>query len=202
MHWYNHLVTVIFSGFIGWIIITAALKMMFYPRRPVNFFGYKLQGIFPKNKLLIAEMLGKMVSTDLLPFDDIEQRITGKENLEKLKPEIEKHVDAFLNDKLREVFPILSKFIGVKTTAQLKDAFLLELETIFPVMINTYMLQLKSDIDLKKIVSEKVEGFSNEKLETILKQMTKSEFQFLKFAGVLFGCIIGITQVLVNILAH
>jgi len=74
-----------------------------------------------------------------LPFADIEQKIISAENLEKLKPEIEKHLDDFLNHKLREVFPILSKFIGVKTINQLKDAFLTELETIFPVMINRYM---------------------------------------------------------------
>ncbi len=202
MHWYNYLVTIILSGFIGWIIIGASIKMMFYPRHPVNFFGYKLQGIFPKNKVLIADMLGNMVSTDLLPFNDIEQRITSKENLEKLKPEIEKHVDAFLNHKLRDVFPILSKFIGVKTSNQLKEAFLVELESIFPVMINTYMLQLKNDIDLKKVVSDKVEGFSNEKLESILRQMTKKEFQFLKLAGALFGGIVGAVQILINIVTH
>ena len=54
-------------------------------------------------------MLGHL-STELLPFADIEQRITSAENLEKIKPEIEKHIDAFLNKKLRDVFPILSKF--------------------------------------------------------------------------------------------
>ncbi|MEP6595413.1 MAG: DUF445 family protein [Ginsengibacter sp.] len=202
MHWYNYLLTIILSGFIGWGITWMIIKMMFHPRRPVNILGYKLQGIFQKNQGLIAEMLGEMVSTELLPFADIEQKIIGTENLEKLKPEIEKHVDDFLNHKLREVFPILSKFIGVKTTNQLKDAFLIELETIFPVMINTYMIQLKSDIDLKKIVVEKVEGFSCEKLESVLKQITKKEFQFLKFIGAVFGCIIGLIQVLINVLTH
>ena len=100
------------------------------------------------------------------------------------------------------MFPILSKFIGVKTTNQLKDAFLIELETIFPVMINRYMIQLKNDIDLKKLVKEKVEGFSSEKLESVLKRITKKEFQFLKLTGITFGCIIGAMQVLINIMTH
>ncbi len=202
MHWYNYLITIMLSGFIGWAITWLIIFMMFHPKRPVNFFGYKLQGIFPKNQLMIAEMLGNMVSTDLLPFNDIEQRITSVENLEKLKPEIEKHVNDFLNLKLREVFPILSKFIGVKSSNQLKEAFVAELETIFPVMINRYMNQLKNDIDVKKIVADKVAGFSEEKLESLLRQMTKSEFRFLKITGAVFGCIIGAVQVLINILAH
>ena len=202
MHWYNYLITIILSGFIGWGITWVVIKMMFYPRRPINIMGYNVQGIFPKNQLLIAEMLGETVSTELLPFADIEQRITSAENLEKLKPEIEKHVHNFLENKLREVFPILSKFIGVKTTNHLKDAFLTELETVFPVVINKYMVQLQTDIDVKKIVVDKVVGFSSEKLETVLKQMTKKEFQFLKLTGATFGCVVGALQVLINILAH
>ena len=125
MHLYNYLVTIALPGFIGWAIAVVIIKMMFYPKAACEFFGYKLQGIFPKNQPVIAEILGEMVRTELLSFADIEQKITSTENLEKIKPDIEKHVDDFLNHKLRDVFPILSKFIGVKTTNQPKDAFLL-----------------------------------------------------------------------------
>ena len=53
-----------------------------------------------------------MVSKELLSFADIEQKITSTENLEKIKPDIEKHVDDFLNHKLRDVFPILLNLLG------------------------------------------------------------------------------------------
>ena len=199
MHWYNYLITILLSGFIGYGIIWFAIKLLFHPRKAVNIFGYKYQGIFPKNKIKIAEMLGHL-RTELLPFADIEQRITSADNLEKLKPEIERHIDTFLNKKLRDVFPILSKFIGERTTNQLKETYMNELETMFPALMNQYMQQLKNDIDLEKIVVEKVTGFSSEKLEGILKKITKKEFQFLKVAGAVFGCLIGIIQVVFNIL--
>ena len=201
MYWYNYLITILLSGFIGYGIIWFAIKMLFRPRRAINIFGYKYQGIFPKNKMKIAEMLGQL-STELLPFADIEQRITSADNLEKLKPEIEKHIDAFLNKKLRDVFPILSKFIGEKTTNQLKQAYMTELETMFPALMLRYMDQLKNNIDFESIVVEKVAGFSNEKLESILKTITKKEFQFLKIAGAVFGCLIGIVQVLIDFWLH
>ncbi len=175
--------------------------MLFRPRRPKNVFGYRYQGFFPKNQIKIAQMLGKL-STELLPFADIEQRITSTDNLDKLKPEIEKHIDAFLNKKLRDVFPILSKFIGEKTTNQLKEAYMNELETMFPALMHQYMTQLKTNIDLENVVVEKVSRFSNEKLEEILKAITRKEFQFLKIAGATFGCLIGLIQVLFNTLAR
>jgi uncharacterized membrane protein YheB (UPF0754 family) len=202
MHWYNYLVTIVLSAFTGWITTWIAIKMLFHPRYPINIFGYKLQGIFPKNQLKIAEKLGQVVGTELLSFSDIEQKITSSDNLEKLKPEIEKHIDHFLNHKLKDVFPILSKFIGVKTTNQLKEAFMLELETMFPTLMNSYMHQLQSDFNLEKIVVDKVAGFSSEKLEDILVSITKKEFQFLEVVGAVFGLLIGIVQVVFNILTH
>jgi hypothetical protein len=38
-----------------------------------------------------------------------------------------------------------------------------ELESIFPVMMNKYMIQLKTEIDLQKLVTDTMSGFSNEK---------------------------------------
>lgn len=202
MHWYTNLITILLSTFIGWFAMWIVIKLLFHPRYPINVLGYKLQGIFPKNQLEIAEKLGDVVGTELLPFDDIENRITNRENLEKLRPEIEKHIDRFLNNKLRDVFPILSKFIGEKTSNQLKHSYMEELETMFPALMSRYMLQLKDDIDLKKIVVDKVASFSSEKLENILKQITKSEFIFLEIVGAVFGCTIGVIQVVLSLLTH
>lgn len=202
MHWYNFLVTILLSTFTGWITTWIAIKMLFHPRYPINILGYKLQGIFPKNQSRIAVKLGQVVGTELLSFSDIEQKITNSENLDKLKPEIEKHIDAFLNHKLKDVFPILSKFIGVKTTTQLKDAFMVELETMFPILMHSYMHQLQGDINLEQIVKDKVSGFSSEKLEEILVAITKKEFQFLEVVGAVFGMLIGIVQVIFNVLTH
>lgn len=202
MHWYTYLVTIILSTFIGWFAMWIVIKMLFHPRYPINILGYKLQGIFPKNQQEIAEKLGELVGTELLPFSDIEQNLTSTDNLEKLKPEIENHIDQFLNKKLRDVFPILSKFIGEKTSNQLKGAFMTELETMFPTLMHQYMYQLKNDIDISKVVVEKVSAFSSEKLENILKPITIKEFQFLEIVGGVFGCLIGVIQILFNVITH
>ena len=199
MHWTSHLISILLSTFTGWVTTWIAIKMLFHPRKPIRIFGLTIQGIFPKNQRLIAEKLGQVVGKELLSFDEIEQKITSPENLEKLKPEIEAHIDNFLGHKLKEVFPMLSMFIGDKTITQLKAAFLLELESLFPVLMKGYMAKLQHDLDLEKIVTEKVAGFSSAKLEDILNQITKREFKFLEFVGGFFGFVIGIIEVLVTI---
>lgn len=199
MNWTAHIISILLSTFTGWVTTWIAIKMLFHPRKPIKIFGLTIQGIFPKNQRLIAEKLGQVVGKELLSFDEIEQKITSPENLEKLKPEIEAHIDNFLSHKLKEVFPMLSMFIGDKTITQLKAAFLLELESLFPVLIKGYMAKLQDDLDLEKIVTEKVANFSSEKLENILNQITKQEFKFLEFVGGFFGFVIGIIEVLVTI---
>jgi uncharacterized membrane protein YheB (UPF0754 family) len=201
MHWSGYIITLLLSTFTGWVTTWIAIKMLFHPRKPIKILGYTLQGIFPKNQRIIAEKLGQVVGKELLSFDEIEQKVTNPENLQKLKPAIEEHIDNFLNNKLKEVFPMLSMFIGEKTTTQLKEAFLLELETLFPILMKTYMNKLQDDLDLEKIVTEKVASFSSEKLEDILNQITKNEFKFLEFIGGFFGLLIGLVQILIAILS-
>lgn len=199
MSWTHYVIPVLLSAFTGWITTWIAIKMLFHPRKPINIFGWKLQGIFPKNQQLIAQKLGQVVGKELLSFAEIEQKVTDPENLKQLKPEIEKHIDTFLREKIKDTFPMLSMFIGEKTINQLKEAFLMELESLFPVLMKSYMNKLEKDLDLEKIVTEKVAGFSSGKLEDILNQITKREFKFLEVIGGVFGFLIGLIQVLINL---
>jgi uncharacterized membrane protein YheB (UPF0754 family) len=200
MHLTGYIFTILLSTFTGWITTWIAIKMLFHPRRAVKFLGLTIQGIFPKNQRRIAEKLGQVVGKELLSFEEIEQTVTNPENLQKLRPDIEAHVDNFLRHKLKEVFPMFAMFIGDNIIKQLKDAFLLELENLFPILMKNYMNKLQHDLDLEKIVTEKVANFSSEKLEDILHQITKKEFKFLELIGAVFGLLIGIIQVVIAIL--
>ena len=200
MNWTNTIITILLSTFTGWVTTWIAIKMLFHPRKPFFIFGIKIQGIFPKNQRLIAEKLGQVVGKELLSFDEIEQKVTNPENLEKLRPDIEQHIDNFLRNKLKDVFPMLFMMVGEKTILQLKEAFLSELETLFPLLMKSYMAKLEKDLDLEKIVTEKVANFSTQKLEDILNQITKKEFKFLEFIGGFFGFLIGIIEVAIHLL--
>lgn len=198
MEWLSILLTIALAGFIGWITTWLAIKMLFHPRKPLRLGPVTLHGVFPKNQQLIAEKLGQVVGRELLSYDDIQQKITDPKNLEKLRPDIEAHIDLFLREKLKLVFPMLSMLIGEKTITQLKEAFLLELEQLFPILMNNYMNRLQSDLDLERIVREKVASFSSDRLELILLEITRKEFKFLEFISMIMGIIIGIIQVALN----
>lgn len=187
------------SGFIGWVTNWVAIKMLFHPRRPVRVLGYEVQGIFPKRQRQFAEKLGRLVSQELLSFSEIESKVTDPGNLKKLMPVVEEHVDHFLRQRLPDAFPMISMFIGEKTINQLKTHFMAELESLFPDVMQRYMGNLKSELDLERIVVEKVSGFSSDKLEEILMSIMAREFRFVEILGGVLGFLIGLVQVAITL---
>jgi uncharacterized membrane protein YheB (UPF0754 family) len=89
-------------------------------------------------------------------------------------------------------------FIGDKTINQMKGFFMAELEALFPTLMKNYMKNLQSELDLEKIVTEKVAGFSSDKLEDILKSIMAREFRFVEILGGVVGLLIGMIQVLIT----
>jgi uncharacterized membrane protein YheB (UPF0754 family) len=190
------------AAFIGYFTNYLAIKMLFHPRNPINILGLKLQGIFPKRQQQFAEKLGKMVSQELLSFAEIEAQLTAGDNLKKLSPTIEVHLDNFLRNKLASEMPIISAFIGEKTIQKLKTVFLEELEALFPPLMKQYAQHLEEDLDLERIVVDKVSNFSSDKLESILFQIMAKEFRFVEIIGAVVGFFIGIIQVIITLLTQ
>lgn len=188
------------SAFIGWFTNWIAIKMLFHPKEPKKILGITFHGIFPKRQQQFAEKLGKLVSEELLSFTEIEEKIVNPDNLSKMMPLVEEKIDLFLREKLSIVFPMISMFIGQNTINQLKTVFMQELESMFPAIIGSYMKNIESQLDLEKMVTEKVSGFSSDKMESILNQIMSKEFRFVEVIGGVLGLLIGILQVLITLL--
>lgn len=183
------------SAFIHWLTIWMALKLLFHPRQPKKVLGFTQQGVFPKRQRQIAESLGRIVGQELLSFGDIEKAITDPENVQRILPLVEEHIDHFLRNKLKETMPMIAMFIGDKTISQLKTVFMKELEELFPVIMRSYVTHLREDLDLEKMVVEKIAGFSNDRLETMLNEFLTKEFRFVEVIGAALGFLIGLLQI-------
>lgn len=189
----------VISAFIGWFTNWIAIKMLFHPREPKKILGITFQGIFPKRQSQFAIKLGKLVSNELLSFEEIEKKISNPDNIQKLLPVLEQHIDVFLKEKLTAQIPMIGMLIGEKTIGIVKGVFMKELEALFPILMKQYMTTLKNELDLEKIVTEKVSKFSSDKLEDILNQIMSTEFRFVEIIGGVLGFIIGLIQVLLTI---
>jgi uncharacterized membrane protein YheB (UPF0754 family) len=196
--WWFYTIPII-SAFIHWLTIWMALKLLFHPRNPKKILGFTLHGVFPKRQRQIAESLGKIVGQELLSFGDIEQTITSPENVRRILPLAEEHIDNFLRNKLKESMPMIAMFIGDKTINQLKAVFMQELEELFPVIMKNYVANLRNDLDLERIVVDKIAAFSSDRLESMLNQFLTKEFRFVEVIGAALGFLIGLVQIMLTV---
>ena len=200
MNWWLLSIPLI-SACIGWISIWLAIKFLFHPKNPILILGFTIQGIIPKRQKQFAQRVGKLVGEELFSFNEIEQKITSLDNLKKLTPAIDQHVDEFLHKKLSKAMPMISMFIGEKTINTLKILFMQELSELFPQLMRNYMVELKNELDLERIVTARVAALSSDKLELILYQIISKEFRLARITGAIIGFLIGLLQVLITELA-
>jgi uncharacterized membrane protein YheB (UPF0754 family) len=191
---YTLILIPVISAFIGWVTNWVAIKMLFHPRQPIKFLGLTIQGIFPKRQEQFAVRLGKLVSQELLSFEDIASKITDTKNIDAVIPMLETRIDSFLRVKLSESFPMISMFIGDKTIDKLKLIFVEELRSTLPDLINNYIGHLKEELDMERIVTEKVKAFSSDKLEEIIYNVMAKELRFVEILGGVLGFLIGLLQ--------
>ncbi|KAA2243434.1 DUF445 family protein [Chitinophaga agrisoli] len=188
-----------FTAFAGWFANWITIKLLFHPREPKNLGFMTLQGIFPKRQRQLAEKLGKLVAEELFSFDDIRQKLTDPEKIKNIIPLVEDHLEQFLRVKLPAAMPVLSMFIGDSTIKQVKDVLVKELDTLFPIMIDQYLQNAQKELDLERMVTEKVAALSSDKLEQVLQETMSRELRLVAVFGGVVGFIIGLVYLLLTL---
>lgn len=183
----------IIGALTGWITNWIAVKMLFHPKEPMNLGLFTIQGIFPKRQKAMAEKLGHIVAAELFSIDDVVAKMKNSDNTEVLKF-VEGKLDDFINVKLSTSMPMLAMFLNDDLKAKIKNTLLEEIGDVIPGVIDSYADKLKGEVDVKAIVTEKVENFSSDKLEEILVSIMKKEFKFIELLGGVLGFIIGLVQ--------
>ena len=177
---------------IGGLLNSLAVILLFRPYKPLRLGFITLQGLFPKKQARLAASLGALVGRQLFSFDDIKNKLTDPQKIKNVIPLVETHLDSFLRERLPKAMPVLSMFIGDSIVQQIKIHLVTELDTLFPVLISQYLDNVQQDLDLEKIVSQKIAGISVEKLETITSELMREELRRFKWLGALTGFITGL----------
>ena len=187
----------IIAALTGWVTNFLAIKMLFHPKKKVNLYLFSVQGIFPKRQSVLAERLGKIVSTELFSFKDIKDRFTSTSTATEINNVLDEKLEDFMEVKIKTAMPMLAMFLNKETKSKIKETLHQEFQHILPDILNKYSEKLEKDIDVEAIVYQKVAAFSSDKLEEILFSIMKKEFKFIEILGGVLGFIIGIIQLLI-----
>ena len=189
--------TILLASFLGYITNYIAIKMLFYPREPLNLYLFKVQGVFPKRQAMIAAKIGKMVADELLSVADIQEKLNMPENIAVIHDNLEDKLDEFLAETFPEKYPVMSFFVREKTRSRIKEEVLTEVTAMAPEVMLQCFENIEENLDIEQIIRDRVETLEPEKLEALIMSVLESEFKFIEYVGAVIGFVIGIVQVII-----
>ena len=184
----------VICAFIGWITNFIAIKMLFHPRRPVQIGSLTVQGIFPKRQKALAMNLAAVIEGELLSHDDIRQAMQRPEFSARLKDRILDGFSEFLSTRLGGLNPMIAMFLDGPMMEKIKGLLDKELDRIVPGLLETATGELENSLDFRRIIQDKIENLSMERLEILLMSIMAKEFRFIEVVGAVLGAFIGLIQ--------
>jgi len=183
----------IISALIGWITNYIAVKMLFYPQKEQNFYLFRLQGVFPKRKAVLAERLGEIIAKELFSVQMIKEKIQDPQTQQQISQAIVEHLDKNLLEEIKKVNPMIAMFATPELINPIKEKIAEQVSQALP-MLTDKLGQKIEEIDVKEMVRQKVINFSDDKLEQILLAVMQKELKFIEIAGGFLGFLIGLIQ--------
>lgn len=189
---------VIIGGLIGWITNVLAIKLLFRPLNPIKIpiINFEIWGLVPKRKKEIARNIGEVVSTELLSIDDIAKQAFNDEDKEAFNTYISDKIKNIINEKLEAIPMPFRMMAGPFIDDILNKEVPSAVESIGSDLID----KVKDNVEIEKIVEDKINELDLLKLEDIILKVAKKELTQIEYWGLVLGAAIGLIQGLLGLL--
>ncbi|MDY6226687.1 MAG: DUF445 family protein [Clostridium sp.] len=186
------LILTIVGGLIGWITNILAIKLLFRPIKPIKIpvLNIEILGLIPKRKNEIAANIGDVISNELLSMDDILNQAFNSSNGGNFNSYLIDKIKNIINEKL-DIIPMPFRVMASPYIDEI-------LNNEVPKAVNEISTDLlnkaKENVDIQKIVEEKINELDLEKLEEIIIKVAKKELKHIEILGLVLGAVIGVLQ--------
>lgn len=186
----------LYTGLFGLGIILFLEWIIFHPEKERNFGVFKLQGVVPSLKPVLAKTLVDVIEKDFLNYDFIKEKFLSNQKITEIRNHLEEKIDDFLQHKVGEKFPIVNMFLTESTKNKVKETLATEIDSALPPLLEKATHGLITGIKLEEHINDFLNKKSNEELEKMFKKKSSSVFMKAKIAVFIIGVIIGSLELL------
>lgn len=197
MTWQSWLLLPCVAAVIGWFTNFVAVRMIFRPRRAFRLGFLTLQGVLPKRRREFAESIGETVEEHLVNAGDVKELLAQPAIAEELREAVLRRVDAFFQERLMSLNPMLAGFLKGPFLDKLKASLVEEVGGLMGEGVELLCGHLDDNLDTKKLVEDKLMGFDMDKLEAIVLRVARKELRTIEALGAVLGFMVGVVQLLV-----
>jgi len=185
------------SAFIGYVTNVVAIKLLFWPEKPVSFILFELYGLLPKRRRDIARAAGEIVEEQLLSLDDLFEQIDTPQIRESLVDRISE----IIRDRIYSIVPdFVPSRITSSIVSGMNRVLRQEADDIIKQVITASQSSLNDEVQVKKIVEDKINDLDIQQLEEMVCKVSATELKFIEILGGVLGFLIGVVQVCVLLL--
>jgi uncharacterized membrane protein YheB (UPF0754 family) len=168
------------GAFVGFLTNVVAVELLFHPKKPIKFLGFKIQGLVPARSGEIIERFMDSLS-EILDESDfefvIDKAITRAYN------------ESIANKFERGWFSFFEKYSGI--SKKIEEWFSASIIPYFKEMLTK---SISKNVDVREFILKKAEEITDEQIEELFKKFAKKELRFIEFSGAFLGFIIGAIQ--------
>ncbi len=179
------------GGLIGYSTNKVAVRMLFRPLKPRRVLFFKVQGLLPKRKSLIAQSMGQTIEAELLSKDDIFNSFMTEDSMEKFKNLLKEE----LSKKISTVVPSMFRsMLGPNLDTMIQQFIDTEGDRLIKSLFDHIKDEGLKNLDIPSLVEEKVEAMDFLKFEALVLNVVRKELRHIEYVGLFLGLIIGAIQ--------
>jgi len=190
---YLFFLTPFITATIGWVTNWLAIKMLFHPRKPLNLFFLKWQGLIPRRQKQLASEAAEIIEREILQQHLILSEIKKIELSPYLETTAKVIVWERIAPQLRSI-PLLGNFVNDGILAKLEAIASAEIKKESGPLVEQVATEFESSVNLKRLIEENIATVDLERLEAIVNHVAKREFKTIERLGAILGFLIGCAQ--------
>lgn len=189
----SYLAIPIIGAFIGWITNLLAIRFIFWPYEPIRIplTKWELYGVIPKRRREIAANIGQVVEEELFSVEDFVSFLEENELKDKLFASTLTAVRNTVMDRLPRYVP---GYIRDILANMLEEVLNKELPHMLDRLSSEIGDEMRSHINLRKIIEERINRFDARALEDLILQVSSRELKHIEIMGGILGFLIGLVQ--------
>lgn len=183
------------GALIGYVTNVIAIRMLFRPRAPLAVPGTRwvIQGLIPRRRLEIAKAVGDTVEQDLLPVD----QLLDKLNIGSYQGEVVGAVTDHVERRVRASLPrFLPSQLQDTLAGFIRDLAGREVAGVFDAAVQALGERVRTELRIGELVQQKVAELDLDALEQLVLRVSHQELRYIEGFGALLGLAIGLGQVM------
>lgn len=190
------LMMVLIGAWIGWITNWLAIKMLFHPYEEKRFLCFRIQGVIPKRKKDIGSGIARVVEQELLSLRELLEQMDTELIFQNIEKKMDEYLEENLEKEIQKAFPLAAMFLGKDSLEKIKILVKQGVLSRKEEICSAFTSHLEENIDIQKMISDKIASFSFQKVEEIIFSLAKKELKHIEWVGAVLGAVIGGLQFL------